>query len=138
MAVTAERHEVEYAPTQTSTLTSLLRRASAEHYFKAGENHFPKGRPGATNRLNPLSPSGMSVEAAHCKYDTPPQDYWWSPARGQELTDEDQINVARRSYDAMCVQHPDRLITLCDPQGRILARSASKFTAVGILADRRN
>ena len=49
--------------------------------LQSGRNHFPKGRPGATNGLNPLSPSGMSVEAAHCKYDTPPQDYWWSPAR---------------------------------------------------------
>jgi hypothetical protein len=57
---------------------------------------------------------------------------------GQELTDEDRINVARRIYDAMCMQHPDRLITLYDPQGRILARRASKFTAVGTLADWRN
>jgi hypothetical protein len=30
--------------------------------------------------------------------------------------------IARRLYRAICAQYPDRLITLCDGDGRVLAR----------------
>jgi hypothetical protein len=34
-----------------------------------------------------------------------------------------RLDIARRLHRAMCAQHPDRLITLCDGDGRILATS---------------
>jgi len=34
-----------------------------------------------------------------------------------------RLDIARRVYDAMCVQYQDRLITLADSRGRMLARS---------------
>jgi len=41
----------------------------------------------------------------------------------QNLADEDRLDIARRIYDAMWVQYQDRLITLVDSRGRMLARS---------------
>ncbi len=40
----------------------------------------------------------------------------------QELVRDDRLAIARRLYDALCGQYPDQFITLCDAQGRILAR----------------
>jgi hypothetical protein len=39
-----------------------------------------------------------------------------------ELSDR-RLAVARRLYRAICAQYPDRLITLCDGDGRLLATS---------------
>jgi hypothetical protein len=41
----------------------------------------------------------------------------------QNLADEDRLDIARRIYHVMCVQCQDRLITLFDARGRMLARS---------------
>jgi hypothetical protein len=41
----------------------------------------------------------------------------------QDLADEDRLDIARRIYQLMCVQYQDRLITLVDARGRMLARS---------------
>jgi hypothetical protein len=40
-----------------------------------------------------------------------------------KLVDEDRLDIARRIYHVMCVQYQDRLITLVDARGRMLARS---------------
>jgi hypothetical protein len=40
-----------------------------------------------------------------------------------DLVDDNRLGVARRLYHAMCIQYPDRLITLVDPHGCMLARS---------------
>jgi hypothetical protein len=37
------------------------------------------------------------------------------------LDDEDRLDIARRIYSAMCVQYPDRLMTLVDSRGIMLA-----------------
>jgi hypothetical protein len=34
-----------------------------------------------------------------------------------------RLDIARRLHRAMCAQYPDRLITLCDGDGRVLATS---------------
>jgi hypothetical protein len=34
-----------------------------------------------------------------------------------------RLDIARRPHRAMCVQYPDRLITSCDGDGRLLATS---------------
>ena len=34
-----------------------------------------------------------------------------------------RLAIARRLHQAMCAQYPDRLITLCDGDGRVLATS---------------
>jgi hypothetical protein len=39
------------------------------------------------------------------------------------LTLDERMQVAYRIFRAMCARYRDRLITLLDPQGRILARS---------------
>jgi hypothetical protein len=39
-----------------------------------------------------------------------------------ELSDR-RLDIARRLHRAMCAQYPDRLITLCDGDGRVLATS---------------
>jgi hypothetical protein len=39
-----------------------------------------------------------------------------------ELSDR-QLDIARRLHRAMCAQYPDRLITLCDEDGHVLATS---------------
>lgn len=41
----------------------------------------------------------------------------------QALTRDDPIDVARRLYRALRIRYPDRLITLCDSRGLLLARS---------------
>ncbi len=49
----------------------------------------------------------------------------------RDLTLDERMKVAYRIFRAMCAQFPDRLITLLDPQGRIVARSdwpESRFT----------
>jgi hypothetical protein len=33
---------------------------------------------------------------------------------------DDRLEIARRLYRAMCAQYPDRLITLCNGDGRIV------------------
>ena len=40
----------------------------------------------------------------------------------QALTRDDPIDVALRLYRAMLIRYPDRLITLCDSRGLLLAR----------------
>ena len=40
-----------------------------------------------------------------------------------DLADDNRLGVARRLYQAMCIQYPDRLIILVDPHGCTLARS---------------
>jgi hypothetical protein len=45
----------------------------------------------------------------------------------QRVDDENRLDVARRLYQAMCVQHPDRFIILVDPHGRLLARSDCRY-----------
>jgi hypothetical protein len=57
-----------------------------------------------TSCIEPLDETGESTEA---KY---------------ELSDG-RLAIARRLYRAMCAQYPDRLITLCDRDGRLLATS---------------
>ena len=47
MAVTAGRHEIEYAPTRTSTLMSWRRRAIPSAALEEGEIIFRKGDPAA-------------------------------------------------------------------------------------------
>jgi len=44
-----------------------------------------------------------------------------------------RLDLARRLYRAMCAQYPDRLITLCDGDGRVVAtfRQASTSAAPG-------
>jgi hypothetical protein len=42
---------------------------------------------------------------------------------------DDRLDIARRLYRAMCAQHPDRLITLCDGGGRILEKTSSATQA---------
>jgi hypothetical protein len=37
--------------------------------------------------------------------------------------DYKRLNIARRLYKALVAQNPDRLITLCDASGRVLAQS---------------
>jgi len=37
--------------------------------------------------------------------------------------DQKRLDIARRLYKALVAQDPDRLITLCDGSGRVLARS---------------
>jgi hypothetical protein len=39
---------------------------------------------------------------------------------------DDRLDIARRLYRAMCAQHPDLLITLCDGGGRILEKTSSE------------
>jgi hypothetical protein len=39
-----------------------------------------------------------------------------------ELSDR-RLDIARHLHRAMCAQYPDRLITLCDGDGRVLATS---------------
>jgi hypothetical protein len=40
----------------------------------------------------------------------------------QKIKHDDRLSIARRLYAALCSQYPDRVITLCDEQGRKLAR----------------
>jgi hypothetical protein len=42
---------------------------------------------------------------------------------GESTEDEvsRRLDIARRLHRAMCAQYPDRLITLCDGDGRVLA-----------------
>ena len=37
--------------------------------------------------------------------------------------DDKRLDIARRLYKVLVAQNPDRLITLCDGSGRVLARS---------------
>jgi hypothetical protein len=37
--------------------------------------------------------------------------------------DQKRLDIARRLYKALVAQNPDRLITLCDASGRVLAQS---------------
>ena len=37
--------------------------------------------------------------------------------------DRKRLDIARRVYKALVAQDPDRLITLCDAGGRVLARN---------------
>jgi hypothetical protein len=37
--------------------------------------------------------------------------------------DQKRLDIARRLYQALVAQNPDRLITLCDASGRVLAQS---------------
>jgi hypothetical protein len=46
-----------------------------------------------------------------------------------ELAHDDRIDVAHRLYQALCAQYSDRFITLFDPRGRLVARSAPLGTA---------
>jgi hypothetical protein len=41
----------------------------------------------------------------------------------QHIAKEKRLDIARRLYNAMCIQHPDRIITLVDPYGRVLVCS---------------
>jgi hypothetical protein len=41
----------------------------------------------------------------------------------QNQTSEDRIDIARRIYREMCIQFPNRLTMLVDPDGSMLARS---------------
>jgi hypothetical protein len=38
-------------------------------------------------------------------------------------TDRERLDIARKLYNALVAQNPDRVITLCDGSGRVLARS---------------
>jgi hypothetical protein len=38
-------------------------------------------------------------------------------------TDRKRLDIARRLYQALVAQDPDRLIILCDASGRVLARN---------------
>ncbi len=40
----------------------------------------------------------------------------------QKRVHDDGLDIARRLYDALCGQYPDKFIILCDAQGRMLAR----------------
>jgi hypothetical protein len=40
----------------------------------------------------------------------------------QKRLHDDRLDIARRLYDALCGQYPDKFIILCDAQGRMLAR----------------
>jgi hypothetical protein len=42
---------------------------------------------------------------------------------GESTEHELRLGIARRLHLAMCAQYPDRLITLCDGDGRLLATS---------------
>jgi hypothetical protein len=60
----------------------------------------------------------------------------------KELVSDDKIDIARRVYHALRAQYPDRFITLCDPQGRVVLTHIGrpvmpKFTAVDDPADTR-
>jgi hypothetical protein len=37
--------------------------------------------------------------------------------------DQKRLDIARRLYEALVAQNPDRLIMLCDAGGRVLARN---------------
>jgi hypothetical protein len=41
----------------------------------------------------------------------------------QHLAEENRLDIARRLYNAMRIQHPGRIITLVDPYSRVLACS---------------
>ena len=51
-------------------------------------------------------------------------------ARGiePEREREDRLNLACTLYKSLVAQYPDRLITLCDDRGRVLARSDRPHT----------
>ena len=49
------------------------------------------------------------------KLDVPDESTEYEPS-------ERHRSIARRLYRAICAQYPDRLITLCDGDGRVLAR----------------
>jgi hypothetical protein len=44
-------------------------------------------------------------------------------APGVEPEREDRLTVALRLYKSLVAQYPERLITLCDDRGRVVARS---------------
>jgi len=43
---------------------------------------------------------------------------------------DDRLDIARRIYRAMCAQYPDRLITLCDEDGRVLGNTSSARSSI--------
>ena len=45
-----------------------------------------------------------------------------TPSSVEERKRVAQLELARRLYQALVAQDPDRLITLCDGSGRVLAR----------------
>jgi hypothetical protein len=47
----------------------------------------------------------------------------YAPRIEPECEREDPLKVARTLYNALVAKHPDRLITLYDDHGRVLARS---------------
>ena len=53
------------------------------------------------------------------KFDVP---YEKGESTEDEVSDK-RLDIARRLHRAMCAQYPDRLITLCDGDGRVLATS---------------
>jgi hypothetical protein len=46
-----------------------------------------------------------------------------TPSIDPERDREDRLEVARTLYKALVAQYPDRVITLCDGLGRVLASS---------------
>jgi hypothetical protein len=45
----------------------------------------------------------------------------------QELGRDSRLDVARRMYDALCVQYPDRFITLFDQDGLYVAAHSARL-----------
>ena len=46
-----------------------------------------------------------------------------TPTSGIDADNQRRLDIARRLYKALVAQNPDRLVTLCDGSGRVLARS---------------
>ena len=49
---------------------------------------------------------------------------------------EERLNVARRLYQALIAQDPNRAITLCDGEGRVMARHYQGHPEIPSLAER--
>jgi hypothetical protein len=45
-----------------------------------------------------------------------------TPSSAAERKRADRLEIARRLYQALVAQDPDRVITLCDGGGRVVAR----------------
>jgi hypothetical protein len=87
----------------------------------------PAGRPGPSSLI---LPSWRVANAVFDGYNVCSGDVAVSAKQSDEkmttnqnLADENRLEVARRIYHLMCTQYPDRLITLVDPRGCMLARS---------------
>jgi hypothetical protein len=59
--------------------------------------------------------------------DLRPMDIY-APGVEPECEREDSLKVARTLYNALVAKHPDRLITLCDVHGQVLARTSRSAT----------